>query len=264
MLTTKTIKLVRSLADHKGRREAGLFVAEGSKCVCDTLAAFEPAMLFATEDWLGAHADAAESARRRGAVVEPCKKGQLRELTSLTATPPAIAVYRIPEAAVPEPAQCARELVVVLDRVQDPGNLGTIMRTADWFGVRTIVASKDTVDQYNPKTIQATMGSISRVRVAYTDDLGEFLSEAAECGARIYGTFLDGENIFSAALGASGALVMGNEGSGIGDAAAACVNERLLIPSFPPGESTGESLNVATATAIALSQFRSRQLKSRN
>ncbi|MDE6311937.1 MAG: RNA methyltransferase [Muribaculaceae bacterium] len=264
MLTTKTIKLVRSLAEHKGRREAGLFVAEGSKCVCDTLEAFEPAMLFATEDWLAAHAAQAESALGRGAVVEPCKKGQLRELTSLTATPPVIAVYRIPEAPAVEADLCARELLLVLDRVQDPGNLGTIMRTADWFGVSTIVASKDTVDQYNPKTIQATMGSISRVRVAYVEDLGEFLSEAAECGARIFGTFLDGADIFAAPLGATGALVMGNEGSGIGAAAGACVTDRLLIPSFPPERSTGESLNVATATAIALSQFRSRQLKSRN
>ncbi|MDE6276580.1 MAG: RNA methyltransferase [Muribaculaceae bacterium] len=264
MLTTKIIKAVQALAEHKGRRESGLFVAEGTKCVCDTLEAFEPERLFATEDWLASHPAEAASARERGAVVEPCKKGQLRELSSLTATPPVIAVYRMPEPAEASAEACTRELVVALDRVQDPGNLGTIMRTADWMGVSTIVASKDTVDLYNPKVVQATMGAISRVRVAYVADLAEFLSEASEAGARIYGTFLDGADIYTAALGATGVLVMGNEGSGISAEVAERVNERLLIPSFPPERPTSESLNVATATAIALSQFRSRQMKSRN
>lgn len=264
MLTARTIKLVRSLADHKGRREAGLFVAEGSKCVCDTIEAFTPAYLFATTDWLEAHAGESESAAIRGALIEPCKKAQLRELSSLVATPPAIAVYRLPEPHEVAPELCACELVLALDRVQDPGNLGTIVRTADWMGVTAIVASKDTVDLYNPKVVQATMGSISRVKVAYVENLAEFLADAAEAGARVFGTFLDGSDIYSAPLAAAGALVMGNEGSGIGPEVAGAVTDRLLISSFPPDRPTGDSLNVATATAIALSQFRSRQMKSRN
>lgn len=264
MLTTKIIKLVRGLAEHKTRREERLFVAEGSKCVCDTLEAFTPAMLFATQDWLDAHPAEAEHAAARGAQVEPCKKGQLRELSSLTATPPVIAVYRMPDAAEAGPDVCAQELVLALDRVQDPGNLGTIIRTADWMGVSTIIASKDTVDVWNPKVVQATMGAISRVKVVYTADLADFLADAADCGAAVYGTFLDGESIYTAPLSATGVIVMGNEGSGIGEAVAATVTERLLIPSFPPERPTSESLNVATAAAIALSQFRSRQMKSRN
>lgn len=264
MLTTRTIKLVRSLAEHKGRREEGLFVAEGSKCVRDTFRDFEPVFLFATVDWMEANPELMALARERGAVIEECRKGQLRELSSLVATPPVIAVYRIPQAPEVEPALCARELVLVLDRVQDPGNLGTIIRTADWMGVTTIVASQDTVDCYNPKVVQATMGSISRVKVCYVRELDEFLDEALEAGAPVWGTFLDGNDIYHSALGATGALVMGNEGSGISAAVAERVTHRLLIPSFPPERPTGESLNVATATAIALSQFRSRQLKSRN
>lgn len=264
MLTTRTIKLVRSLADHKGRREEGLFVAEGSKCVRDTFRDFEPVYLFATADWMEANPHLVELAHSRGTVIEECRKGQLRELSSLVATPPVIAVYRIPESPVGNPELCARELVLVLDRVQDPGNLGTIIRTADWMGVTTIIASLDTVDCYNPKVIQATMGSISRVKVIYVPELDEFLDEVLEAGAPVWGTFLDGNDIYHSALGATGALVMGNEGSGISDAVAARVTHRLLIPSFPPERPTGESLNVATATAIALSQFRSRQLKSRN
>lgn len=262
MITTKTIKLVQSLADHKGRREAGLFVAEGSKCVCDTLGAFKAFRLFATRDWLEAHPREAALAMDSGALVEECKKGQLRELSSLTATPPVIAVYHIPEAALAEPETCAHELVLALDRVQDPGNLGTIIRTADWMGVTTVVASKDTVDIYNSKVVQATMGAISRVRVAYVPDLADFLSEASGCGAEVYGTFLNGENIYTSALGTCGVIVMGNEGSGICEAVASTVTRRLLIPPYPGNRPTSESLNVATATSIVLSQFRSRQQRT--
>ncbi len=264
MITARLIKLVRSLADHKGRREERLFVAEGSKCVCDTIGFFRPSRLFATPDWLEAHPAEAASAVERGAVVEECKKGQLRELSSLTATPPVIAVYHIPDAAELCGDEWKEGLVLALDRVQDPGNLGTIIRTADWMGVSTVVASKDTVDVYNPKVVQATMGAISRVKVVYVESLAEYLEDAAADGARVYGTFLDGENIYTASLGATGIVVMGNEGSGICPAVASTVGERLLIPSFPPERPTSESLNVATATAIVLSQFRSRQMKSRN
>lgn len=264
MITAKLIKLVRSLADHKGRREERLFVAEGSKCVRDTIGAFRPAWLFATPDWLEAHPEERAGALERGAVVEECKKGQLRELSSLTATPPVIAVYHIPEAPETCDDDWKEGLVLALDRVQDPGNLGTIIRTADWMGVTTVVASKDTVDVYNPKVVQATMGAISRVKVVYVDSLAEYLEDASSEGAQVYGTFLDGENIYTASLGATGIIVMGNEGSGICAAVESTVGERLLIPSFPPDRPTSESLNVATAAAIVLSQFRSRQMKSRN
>lgn len=264
MLTAKTIKQIRSLADHKGRREEGLFVAEGSKCVCDTLEGFTPKFIFCTEDWSSIRRDEVKYAESKGARIEICKKGQLRELSSLVATPPVIAVYEIPEKYHIEPALCKCELVLALDRVQDPGNLGTIIRTADWMGIRSIVASKDTVDMYNPKVVQASMGAITRVKVSYTEDLADFLEEAREEGCNVYGTFLDGENIYSASLDPAGAIVLGNEGSGISDRVAAYISRRLFIPPFPPDALTSESLNVATACAITVSQFRQRQFKSRN
>lgn len=260
MLTTKIIRLVKSLADHKGRREEGMFVAEGSKSVCDTIDAFRPLRLFATEEWLVAHPREEALAVAAGAVVELCKKGQLRELTSLVATPPVIAVYALPEPPEADPEDARSGLVLALDRVQDPGNLGTILRTADWFGVRSVVASKDTVDQYNPKAVQSSMGSISRMRVAYVESLADYLEEVSESGAPVYGTFLDGKDIYTSPLTETGVVLMGNEGSGIGPSAAAAVTHRLRIPNFPPDSPTGESLNVAIATAVTLAEFRRRSL----
>lgn len=161
-----------------------------------------------------------------------------------------IAVYRIPELSAPD----FSGLVVALDCVQDPGNLGTIMRVADWMGVHTILASTDTVDCYSPKVVQATMGAISRVRVHYCN-----LSDVLRGKDHVYGTFLDGSNIYDAALSPSGIVVMGNEGKGISPEVASTVTHRLRIPSFPPDVPTSESLNVAVATAITLAEFRRRQ-----
>lgn len=130
------------------------------------------------------------------------------------------------------------------------------MRTADWMGIDTILASVDTADCFNPKVVQATMGAISRVKVVY-GDLPAMLG-ALSADMPVYGTFLNGENLYTSPLSAAGVVVMGNEGKGISDAVAQCVTSRLLIPSFPPGAATSESLNVATATAIVLAQFRSK------
>jgi TrmH family RNA methyltransferase len=252
-LTNKIRKMVVSLADVKGRRREGLFVAEGTKCVCDTIGAFTCRYLFATEDWLAEHAEIAASC---GAAVTAVSKGDLREMTTLMATPPVIAVYELPEPAKLDIDLLNNALTVALDRVQDPGNLGTIIRTCDWFGITTILASKETVDLYNPKTVQSTMGAISRIRVIYCD-LADVLSKVK---VPVYGTFLDGRNLYDAPLAENGVIVMGNEGSGIGQQVAATVTERLLIPSFPPERPTSESLNVATATAITLAEFRRRTL----
>jgi TrmH family RNA methyltransferase len=252
-LTNKIRKMVVSLADVKGRRRENLFVAEGTKCVCDTIDAFRCRYLFATDDWLAQHDDIAA---RCGEAVTTVTKGDLREMTTLTATPPVIAVYDLPEPAQLDINSLNKTLTLALDRVQDPGNLGTIIRTCDWFGITTILASKDTVDLYNPKTVQSTMGAISRIKVIYCD-LADVLSKA---NVPVYGTFLDGRNLYDAPLADCGIIVMGNEGSGIGEQVAATVTERLLIPSFPPDRPTSESLNVATATAITLAEFRRRTL----
>jgi TrmH family RNA methyltransferase len=147
-----------------------------------------------------------------------------------------------------------KNLVLALDRVQNPGNLGTIIRLADWFGISDIICSEDTADCFNPKVVQATMGAILRVRVHYTN-LAEWLVN--QRNTKIYGTFLEGENIYSATLDKSGVIVMGNEGNGVSKEVMAIANKKLLIPSYPPERPTSESLNVSVATAIVVSMFRS-------
>ena len=248
-LTNRLRKEFASLDDAKGRRRSGLFVAEGTKCVLELLASFTPRYIFATETWL------AENEPGTGGSVVTAAPQLLRELTRLSTTPPVIAFFELPEApALPTPDECQCQLIVALDRVQDPGNLGTILRTCDWMGVHTVVASTDTVDAFNPKTVQATMGALARTRVVYTD-LDSFLSCVP---GHIYGTFLDGVNIYRDELSEHGILVMGNEGSGISRPVARHITRRLFIPPYPADAQAVESLNVATATAIALSQFRSR------
>jgi TrmH family RNA methyltransferase len=149
------------------------------------------------------------------------------------------------------------ELCIVLDGVQVPGNLGTIIRLADWFGIHHIICSEDTADAFAPKVIQATMGAITRVALHYTN-LTRFLSSFPQ-GIPVYGTFLEGENIYGKTLAPNGLLIMGNEGNGIRPETQAYINQKLFIPPHPAGCETSESLNVAIATAICCAEFR-RQL----
>lgn len=251
-LTKALRREIADLAKAKGRRSSHAFMAEGSKCVLDTIEAFALRYLIATPDWLSHHA--LPSALDSEKIIET-NRGVIGEMSSMSLAPDVIAVYELPEQPEFNPDKITG-LVPALDRVQDPGNLGTIMRTADWMGIDTILASNDTVDCFNPKTIQATMGAISRVRVIY-GDLTEMLAALAPRMA-MCGTFLGGENIYRAELPAEAVVVMGNEGSGISDEVGRLVSRRLLIPSWPAERPTSESLNVATATAIVLSQFRSR------
>ncbi len=247
LLTKRLIKDLASLDTPKGRKRTGLFVAEGTKCVCDLLPAFRPRHIFSGKEWAEQHPDV-----KTTIVGGP----ELSLLTRLQNTPPVIAFFELPEIS----GDClpkADKLVLALDTIQDPGNLGTIIRTCDWMGVKTIVASHETVDAFNPKTVQATMGALARVKIIYTS-LELFLTSLPP-STPIYGTFLDGANIYTEKLETSGVLIMGNEGRGISPEIENKVNRRLTIPSWPPFEPTSESLNVATATAIALSQFRSRQ-----
>lgn len=246
VLTKALAKEFASLDDAKGRRRSGMFVAEGRKCV-ETLidGGFSPRYLFA---------DVESDFDIPGAV--RVKRGLLRDITRLSATPQVIAFFELPdhdEAA--DPSAPATSLVLALDRIQDPGNMGTILRTADWMGVRTVVASRDTVDIFNPKTVQASMGAIASVKVVYTD-LAEYLGSLNK-DIPVYGTFLDGADIYSSPLSPCGVVVMGNEGSGVSAPVAARVNSRLFIPPFGDG-CVSESLNVSIATAVVLSQFRQR------
>ena len=251
-LTNKVRKLVASLDDARTRKAEGLFVAEGTKCVLDTIAYFNCRMLFATDSWLQRHGKTVSSY-----MPLTVKKADMERMSHLTTPPEVLAVYEIPDVDI-ERINPADELVIALDRVQDPGNLGTIMRIADWYGIRNIIASHDTVDLYNPKVVQATMGAISRVNVGYVD-LPEYLGALPE-GVPVFGTFLDGKNIYSCELAANGVIVMGNEGQGISDAVKVHVDKRLFLPSFPAGVATSESLNVGMATAITVAEFRRRQM----
>lgn len=245
-LTNRLIKEFASLDDTKGRRRSGLFVAEGSKCVGELLGTFHARYVFALPSWLAENEVVADE------VIEAAP-AMLRQLTRLQATPPVIAFFDLSEAGEPG---IPTGLVVALDRVQDPGNIGTVLRCCDWMGVRTVVASPDTVDCFNPKAVQASMGALAHVKVYYTD-LCEYL---AGVPVPVYGTFLDGADIYRQPLTQDGVIVMGNEGKGISPEVEAFVTQRLYIPPYPADSLHVESLNVGMATAITLSQFRSRTL----
>ena len=150
-------------------------------------------------------------------------------------------------------------LILVLDQIQDPGNLGTIIRLASWFGIEYIVCSPDTVDCYNPKVVQATMGAIAHVKVLYTD-LSLFLNESILKGRTIYGTFLDGDNIYGSELKENGIIILGNEGNGISKEIEKIVTNRLFIPSYQSSARNVESLNVSIAAAIVCSEFRRKKI----
>lgn len=246
-LTNRIRRLVASLDEAKSRRENGLFVAEGTKCVLDTIGHFRCRYFLVTSPWLESH-DVSVGEN----IVYRALRADMERMSHFSTAPDVMAVYEIPEP--PEMPRLDHGLFLALDRVQDPGNLGTIMRIADWFGIDLILCSRDTVDLYNPKVIQATMGAVSRVRLVYTD-LPETLGKAT---IPVYGTFLDGDNIFASRLSADGIIVMGNEGSGISRDVEKCVDVRLTIPPYPIGAVTSESLNVGMATSIVVAEFRRR------
>ncbi|MDE7153698.1 MAG: RNA methyltransferase [Muribaculaceae bacterium] len=247
-LTNNLRKTVASLGQARNRRLTGWFVAEGTKCVLETLGAFRTAHLFATAQWIQQHPTP-------GVNPTQVTAADIQRMSQLQTPQQVIAVYHIPDPE-PVPAGVGEQLTLALDRIQDPGNMGTIMRVADWFGIRLILASPDTVDIYNPKVVQATMGAIARVKVIYTP-LAETLAALPE-HVPVYGTFLDGKNIYDTPLKSSGIIVMGNEGNGISAEVARCVTAPLFIPPFPVGADTVESLNVGVATAVTVAEFRRR------
>lgn len=248
-LSNIKIKYIRSLREKKYRSEHDTFVAEGTKLVFDLLETCRCQLVAALPEILAAHPGI-----RAEEVVE-VSESELKKATLLTTTPPIIAVFYRPEQDM-EKIQLNGKLSLVLDGIQDPGNVGTIVRIADWFGIDQLICSPDTADVYNPKTVQATMGAIARVEVSYTD-IGLFLRKHKHLP--IYGTFLDGENIYRKKLSNQGLIVMGSEGKGIRAEAAENISRKLFIPNFPEGKNGSESLNVAAATAIVCSEFRRRK-----
>ncbi len=239
-ITNNEIKFVRSLQQKKFREETGLFVVEGEKMVQEALdSAFKVEKVYRRED-VGDKA--------------------MERLSAMSSPSPVVAVVRMPEWAetagkatktrIPEP----KGLCLALDSVRDPGNLGTILRIADWFGIDCIFASPDSADVYNPKVVQASMGAIFRKPLIYCD-IPSLCGSWTSAGKRVFGTFLDGADIYKSELPAEGLIVMGNEANGISAEVAEKVSDRITIPSFGGG---AESLNVAIATAVTVAEFRRR------
>ena len=252
MLSKNQIKWVHSLELKKNRKKEGLFVAEGPKVVGDLQrAGYVARALFSTTERPNA---------------QLITDDELRKLSFLQHPQEVLAVFEIPQTSQFSIPNCEAttlnsklltlnsSLSLALDGVQDPGNLGTIIRIADWFGIETIYCSEDTADCYNPKVVQATMGSLAHVHIVYTNL--EALLRSAHCP--IYGTLLDGQNIYQQELSSEGIIVMGNEGNGISPAIRQLITHKLLIPNYNPSSETAESLNVAIATAITCAEFRRR------
>lgn len=259
MITNNSVKYVHSLSVKKYRDEHGCFVAEGPKVVSDLLPLLKCKTLFSTKDFLEKQNSFILNQIEEIVVIS---QKELERLSLLRSPRDVLAVFYFPEWDGEFHTLCEKatsNLCIALDGVQDPGNLGTIIRIADWFGIEEIFASQDTVDVYSPKVIQATMGAVGRVHVHYMDLNGFF--EQLPDSVPIYGTFLDGTNIYQESVENSGIIVMGNEGKGISKQLAGKINRRLLIPNFPKNRETSESLNVAVATAIVCAEFRRRALR---
>ena len=237
------VKMVRSLQQKKYRDELGLFVAEGEKCVSELIKAFELVHLY-----------------REG---ENATRTEIEQMSGLKTPQGVIAVFE--KKPIEDLRLKIEDLVVALDGIQDPGNLGTIIRTCDWFGVHDILCSLDTADCYNPKVVQATMGALARVHLHYVN-LPQKLSEIRNqnLDLKIYGTLLEGRNMYEVLKerpltdnrSPLTVIIMGNEGNGISQEVRQLITHPILIPSYPPEAETSESLNVSIATAIVLAEFR--------
>ena len=248
MITKAEIKLITSLRHKKYRDEEQLFVVEGEKMMEELVNShFTIQKLYTTAAPQAAFAFS----------VEQIGETEMKKVSALKTSSSFLAVVHQPAIsdAAPIPLD---DLVLAIDDVQDPGNLGTIIRLADWFGIRHLVCSLHTVDCYNPKVVQASMGAIFRTKISYLD-LPAFIAQVAT-KAPVYGTFLDGINIYETSLAPKAVLVMGNESTGISEAVARQISSRLLIPSFPRNRKGSESLNVAVSTAIACAEFRRRAI----
>lgn len=250
MISKAEIQRVRSLSQKKFRDELGLFVGEGQKLVSDMLSSFPCNCIYVSSD--------AEFPSFNGRI-EHISQSELERISNLRSPQGVVGVFetRYGDLSSVSPD---KELTLCLDGIQDPGNMGTIIRTADWFGIRHVVCSNDCVDVFNPKVVQATMGALARVSVCYTN-LTEWIKNLKD-NTPIYGTLLDGKNIYEQELSDCGVLIMGNEGNGISEEVRKLITAPLYFPNFPIGVPTSESLNVGVATALFCSEFRRRQAQN--
>lgn len=246
-ISNNDIKRLRSLQQKKFRDETGLFIVEGEKMV---------------EEALGSSFEVVDTYRK-----SVIGEDMMKRISALASPSPALAVVKKPSDVIIDDLSVLDDLLssgglfLGLDSMRDPGNLGTVLRIADWFGIDAVFATRDTVDVFNPKVVQATMGAIFRVRMHYVD-LPALSRRMLDLGGKVYGTFLDGRNIYKRELsdgrGLPAMIVIGNESEGISDEMASLVSDRLYIPPYPADQPGSESLNAAVATAVTVAEFRRR------
>ncbi len=250
ILSKSKLNLFSRLGSRKQREKLRLFVAEGEKCVADTLRHFTPEAIIASEAWAEKHSE------HNATPLTIAGEEELRRISQLQTLPEVIAVYQMPDSMIADEKLISESLTLLLDAVQDPGNLGTILRTASWFGIKQVVLGDGCADPYNPKAVQASMGAIGMIRIIQ-DNLASLIDHHQDIP--VYGTLLDGTDIYSTPLEIPAFVVMGNEGNGLSEEIRKRVSHPLLIPSMASGPHA-ESLNVAAATAVTLSEFGRRNL----
>ena len=252
MPSINQIKIINSLATKKHRNKHNLYVAEGEKLVKELLLykSSNPLWIFCTKDF---HLN--EFNKEILSKVEIVSYDDLKKISFVQTPNKVVGVFYQTENHL-SIENLKNELSLCLDTVQDPGNMGTIIRIADWFGIKNIICSKETSDIYNPKVVQATMGAITRVNVFYTNLLDFIPNYIESTNNPVYGTFLNGENIYTKKLFNKGLIIMGNEGNGISSEIEKLVTDKLLIPSFSSNQEKSESLNVGIATGIICSEFK--------
>lgn len=247
MLSKNQIKFINSLKQKKFREEHHLFIAEGNKIVQELLGSeIKIKQLYTTTDFIF------KTKIPHSIECIEVKANEMERISAFTTASEVLAVCEMPDHEL-NIEQLKNKLTLVLDDIKDPGNLGTIIRIADWFGISNIICSNDTADVFNPKVVQATMGSISRVKVHYTDLVELFKAQSSKL--TVFGALLEGENIYTKKLSSEGLIVIGNESKGISETLLPYITDKISIPSF---SSETESLNAAIATAIICSEFRRR------
>lgn len=246
-LSKNKISYIRSLERKKDRGKEGVFLAEGTKVAGDLMSAFRCRFVAAVKEWFDAHPEIRADEMC-------CVTEEELQHASLMKTPQQVLAIFERRTDAFDVSVASSSLCLALDGIQNPGNLGTIIRLADWFGIEHVICSPDTADIYNPKTVQATMGAMAHVKTHYMELPALFESLPADIP--VYGTLLDGNNIYGEQLSQHGIIVMGNEGRGIRPTTEKYVNKKLYIPNYPVGRPTTDSLNVAIATSIVCAEFR--------
>lgn len=254
MISKAKYKLIQSLAKKKKRDELGLFIAESDKLFIELLnGEFEFQAVYATKTFIEKYELHRHSIN---SVLIETEHQEIKKASLLQTPQQVLAIVKQKRADL-DLQSISQSLTIALDGVQDPGNFGTIVRTANWFGIKHVLCSKSCVDLYNPKSIQATMGAITSVDI-HVVDLPETLSKLQEMNTPLYATFLEGEDIYTTELSQSGVIVMGNEGQGVSETVKQLIDKKLYIPPYPKNAEAVESLNVSIATAVVCSEFRRR------